>query len=287
MCKPNGTIIIVGTYVYEGDLLERLAKNKAYQLGFYPAINERGEPLWPQRWPLEKLEERRLEVGDYAFAKEYLLQKIALGSQFFKRDMFKFYDPNNVPSRLFRLISVDPAISTDGDYTAIVVTGTSDENKTYLLDYANIRTDDVQLIVDEIFRLVQANSVPYIQIETIGFQRLLKEWLYEKMREKNYHFGIEEARHYRSSKEARIMALQPRIAAGSLLFHPAAQEEVINQFLAFPRGLHDDLCDGLAMEIGKWDKPGPIIEPVPYNSFVWWQEKLKPQANSWQEALQL
>ena len=287
MVKPDGQLIVVGNYVYEGDLIERVEKNPAYKVAVYPAINVKGEALWPERWPIKKLDQRRLEIGEYAFAKEYLLHKISLGTQFFKRNMFKFYDPNVIPSRLFRLLSVDPAISLDGDYTAITVTGTSAENKTYLLDYANLRTDDIQLIVDEIFRLVQLHSVPYIQIETIGFQKLLKHWLYESMRGKNYHFGIEEIRTHQKSKEARIMALQPRIAAGSLLFHPTAQEEVLGQFLAFPRGLHDDLADSLSFQVGKWDQPGPIIEPVPYNSFKWWQDKLRPPTASWQEAIGL
>ena len=202
---------------------------------------------------------------------------------FFKREHFKYYE--TIPERLFRLLSVDPAISLDGDYTGITVTGTDEKNKTYLLDYLNLRTDNIQNVVDEIFRLVQTNSVPAIQIETIGFQKLLKHWLYEAMREKNYYFGIEEIRTHTKSKEARIMALQPRIAAGSLLFHPTKHEEVINQFLAFPRGLHDDLIDSLAFQVGKWDQPGPIVEPVPYNSFLWWKDKVRTSHGTWQEAL--
>lgn len=283
MVKPSGKMIVVGNFIYIGDLVESLEKNPAYEVGIYPAINERGEALWPQRWPIPALEKRRIEIGEYAFAKEYLLQKISLGTQFFKRSQFQYYD--SVPERLFRLLSVDPAISTEGDFTAICVTGTDEKNKTYLLEYANIRTDNIQQIIDEIFRMVQTHCVPYIQIETIGFQKLLKHWLYEAMREKNYHFGIEEITHHAKSKEARIMALQPRIAAGSLLFHPTKHEEVINQFLAFPRGLHDDLCDSLAMQIGKWDQPGPIEEKRPYNSFAWWREQIKPVNQDWVNAL--
>src|SRR3990167_2193531 len=242
MVKPSGNLIVIGTYVYSDDLIERLERNTAYHLGVYPAIKANGEALWPSRWPIDKLEERRIEVGDFSFGNEYLLQKQVLATQFFKRSHFQYYNETQIPDRLFRLLSVDPAISTEGDYTAITVTGTDDKNKTYLLEYANLRTDNIQYIVDEICRLVQSHSVPYIQVETIGFQKVLKHWLYEAMRQKNHHFGIEEIRTHTKSKEARIMALQPRIAAGSLLFHPTKHEEIINQFLAFPKGLHDDLC---------------------------------------------
>ena len=285
MVKPSGKMIVTGNFVYEGDLIESLEKNPAYKVGIYPAIGKTGLALWPERWSIEQLEKRRLEIGEYAFAKEYLLQKISLGTQFFKRSHFQYYNENEIPDRLFRLLSVDPAISTEGDYTALVVTGTSDKNKTYLLEYANLRTDNIQHIIDEIFRLVQSHGIRYIQIETIGFQKLLKHWLYEAMREKNYHFGIEEIRTHTKSKEARIMALQPRIAAGSLLFHPTKHEEVINQFLAFPRGLHDDICDSLSFQISRWDLPGPIEEKRPYNSFDWWKEQAQVKSDEWQVGL--
>lgn len=284
MCKPDGQIIVTGTFVYENDLIERLRKNKAYHCGEYPAIRN-GSALWPERWSLERLEQRRIEVGEYAFAREYLLERLSPGTQFFKKDMIRYYDPAKVPERLSRLLSIDPAISLDGDCTGIIVTGTSEENKTYLLDYANLRTDDVQKIVDEIFRLVELHDIQYVQIETIGFQRLLKEWLFDEMRKRDKHFGIEELKSYRASKETRIMALQPRIAAGSLLFHPTSQQEIIGQLLAFPRGLHDDLIDSMSMQIGRWDKPYPIVEKAPRGSFDWWVEQANPQPDSWRAAL--
>ena len=91
------------------------------------------------------------------------------------------------------------------------------------------------------------------------------------MREENLHFGIEEIRTHTKSKQARIMSLQPRIAAGSLLLHPTSQEDVIAQFCAFPRGLHDDAPDCLSFQTGCWDKPHALTEKAPEGSFSWWQ----------------
>lgn len=286
MVKPDGQMIVTGNYIYDGDLIDRIEKNPAYHRGFYPAISDR-KALWPERWSLDRLEERRKEVGDYAFCREYLLEKISLGNQFFKRSDVRYYDPERLPDRMYRLLSVDPAISLDGDYTAIVVSGTAENGKTYLLDYANLRTDDVQLIVDEIFRLVKEYAVPYIQIETIGFQKMLKHWLYDAMRLNNHHFGIEEIRTHRKSKEARIMALQPRIQAGSLLFHPTKHEEIISQLIAFPRGRYDDLIDAMSFQVGKWDKPEAMTITAPQDSWSWWKDQSKPPGKEWAEGLNL
>ena len=65
------------------------------------------------------------------------------------------------------------------------------------------------------------------------------------------------------------------------------QEEVISQLLAFPRGRNDDLIDALSFQVGKWDKPGPIIEKAPYNSFDYWKEKAKVEPSGWAEAMNL
>lgn len=282
MCKPDGQIIVTGTYVYDGDLIDRIEKNTAYKTFKYPAIMD-GQSLWPERWPLDKLAARRAEIESsddpFGFSKEYMLEKIDPKAQFFKREMFKRYDPLKLPERLSRVGSWDPAISLDGDFNAMMVTGTDEKNKTYLLDYSLMKSDDVQALVNEMFRLTTVHELPYWLLEEIGFQKLLKHWIYEKMREDNKHFGIEAVKTHTKSKQARIMALQPRIASGSLLFHPTAQEEVINQFLTFPRGMNDDAPDAMSFQIEAWDKPKPATVKAPKNSFEWWREQV-PENNS-------
>lgn len=287
MARPDAQIIVTGTYVYPDDLIERIKRNKAYPTFEYPAINSDGEPLWPARWSLKKLQARRLEVGEYGFRREYLLEAIDPEAQFFKRSMFQFYDPNNLPERMSRVGSVDPAITTDGDDTAIIACGTGEDKKTRVLGYSRLRTDDISAIVERVFEMVSTWKLPYILFETIGFQKLFKWHLYEAMREKNNYFGIEEIKTHRKSKQARIMALQPRIVSGALLFHPTEQEELISQFLAFPRGQRDDLIDALSFQVGKWDKPDAFIAPAPVNSFEWWRQQVPEKSQDWKDSLNL
>lgn len=292
MCKPNGQIIVTGNYVYDNDLIDRIEKNKAYNTFKYPCAvtgsdGKMRDPLWPEYWSLEKLEERRreLESSDdpFSFVKEYLLEKVDPAQQFFKRSMFKFYDPLKIPERLSRIGSYDPAITLDGDFNAMMVTGTDEKNKTYLMpEFVNVKSDDIQSVVDQMFRLTDLYSVPFWQLETIGFQKLLKHWIYEAMRERNAHFGIQEIKTHIKSKEARIMALQPRIANGSLLFHPTLHEAVIAQFCAFPRGLNDDMIDALSFQVGEWSKPHPKTEAAPKGSFDWWKAQVPDNSrDSW------
>lgn len=288
MIKPTAQIIMTGNYVYDGDLIDRTEKNKAYVTKKYPAITN-GVPLWPEYWNLESLAKRRSEIESsddpVGFEREYLLHKIDSKAQFFKRSMFKFYDPRKIPERLSRLGSVDPAITLDGDDTALVATGTADDRKTYVLGYDKLRTDDVSAIVEQVFGMVGKWSLPYIQFETIGFQKMFKHLLYEEMREKNVYFGIEEIKTHKKSKQARIMALQARIESGALLFHPTEHEEIIAQFCAFPRGQRDDLIDALSFQMGKWDKPDSYTAPAPGGSWEWWKQQVPGERQDWKSAL--
>lgn len=284
--NPDGQAILVGNPVHDGDVMERAEQEKIWPVYKFPAIKN-GKPLWPERWSLEALDLRRKEMagqgmGDYAFAKEYLLERIDMGNAFFKRDWLKKYDV--LPERMSKIMSVDPAISAQGDYTAIVVTGTSEDNRTYLLDRANMRTDNIQAIIDEIFRLAMTWGVDFVILETIGFQRLLKHWIHEEMRKRNVFFGIEELKAHKQTKEARIMALQPRLQAGALLFGPE-HDDVIAQLLAFPRGQHDDLIDALSFQVGWWDKPDKIVPKAPEGSWDDWASKLNPEIEDYRSKM--
>lgn len=283
MCTPHTQLIITASRVKDGDLIDQLESKKIFEPYLYPAIRQ-GKALWPQRWSLESLEQRRKEIGDHAFNREYLLLKVNPETSFFKQDQIHYYDDSNVmPARLYRIMSVDPAITAGGDFTGMVVTGTDQENKTYVLDFRNIKTDNIQNILDEIMSLAQLYRIDQLQMEAIGFQRLLRHWLDEEMRKRNFYFGVEEIRHHSKSKQARIMALQPRIQSGSLLFKPG-QTELIQQLLSFPNGKFDDIIDSLSMQINRWNTPGEIPQEIPEGSFDWWVNQTT-HADDWRTSL--
>ena len=280
MCRPDGKIVVTGTYVYPDDLIERIKRNKAYHTAEYPAINAKGQPLWPERWPLDKLAERRAEVGEFGFKREYLLEAIDPEAQFFKRSMFKFYD--KAPEKMSRAGSWDPAFNLGGDFNALMVTGTGEDKKTYLLDYAEFRSDNVAASIDEFFRLSELWDVPYWVIETIGAQTVLHENLNEAMRNRNKWLGIVPIKtHGPKRKVGRIMGLQPRIESGSLLFRKDEHEDVIKQFCAFPRGQHDDMIDALSFLMSHWDAPRPATMKAPPGSFEWWQSQKEEESTDW------
>lgn len=265
--KPNGQIIVVGTPVKYGDLFDILKDNKQYVHRRFPAINEDGTALWPSEFSMAVLEKKKEELNQYwFFAREYLLQRVDPDNAPFKANWFKFYTPETLPKRLSTLISVDPAITFEGDYTGIVVTGTDENNFTYVLSTRKMRTSNVNDIVSSIVGLGKQYGCRQLLIEAIGFQRLLKHWLYKEMESQGHYMGVEEIKSYTTSKTQRILALQPKIEMGKLLLMQN-QTDLLEQFMTFPKANHDDLTDALSMQVGHWRKASVETAPEIQGTF--------------------
>ena len=80
--EPDGAVILFATRLHEDDLIGRLkagSNAKEWRFIDLPAIansgdvlgRAEGEALWPERWPVELLTERKAEVGSIAFSCQY------------------------------------------------------------------------------------------------------------------------------------------------------------------------------------------------------------------------
>lgn len=68
--EPGGTIIVNATRWHPDDLIGRLLREEGerWRSIHLPAISDDGKALWPERWPLALLNQRRARVGEYAWA---------------------------------------------------------------------------------------------------------------------------------------------------------------------------------------------------------------------------
>ena len=72
LLEPNGRFWGLFTPWHINDLNSNLKRNPAYAL-FRRAVGDNLEPVWPEKWPSERLEERRREIGTLSFARAYRL----------------------------------------------------------------------------------------------------------------------------------------------------------------------------------------------------------------------
>ncbi|RLJ03621.1 MAG: hypothetical protein DRP11_00050 [Candidatus Aenigmatarchaeota archaeon] len=74
--RRRGHIVLIGTPRSKLDLMEELKKHPDYVVKTYPAIRN-GKALWPEVFGRKYLMEKKRELGEIPFNKEYLLNLIA------------------------------------------------------------------------------------------------------------------------------------------------------------------------------------------------------------------
>jgi phage terminase large subunit-like protein len=72
----TGRLMMVGTPFSYNDLYAQLEKTETFTVETYPAINQEGEALWPERWSLDALDQRRMSMPAIQFTREYLCEPI-------------------------------------------------------------------------------------------------------------------------------------------------------------------------------------------------------------------
>jgi len=92
MVTREGQLIVVGTPFHASDLYGFLRKNEMYTFIRFPGIikDARGNDraLFPWRWPLEALYDKRKEIGALSFSREILCQPISDDISIFPSHLF-------------------------------------------------------------------------------------------------------------------------------------------------------------------------------------------------------
>lgn len=137
--EPGGFVLICATRWHDDDLTGRLLDAQAqggdqWRHIHMPAIDDDGQALWPQRWPLEALERIRLAVGSKVFESQFQGRPVAASGGTFKHDWWRRYD--TLPAIVRIEIAVDSAFKTGtaNDYSVFAAWGADVAGNLYLLN---------------------------------------------------------------------------------------------------------------------------------------------------------
>ncbi|MEM6792179.1 MAG: phage terminase large subunit [Myxococcota bacterium] len=125
--EPGGSVLVVHTRWHPDDLIGHLSNDAEVEWEYHnlPVINdgsdparEEGAPLWPSRWPLDKLQARRREVTEFEWASLYQGQPRPRGDSVFGEP--QFYD--ELPSGGWYAHGADLAYTakTYADFSVVV-----------------------------------------------------------------------------------------------------------------------------------------------------------------------
>jgi hypothetical protein len=259
-------IIVISTRWHEDDIIGRLmAKQKqdeAESLSNYdrwtivefPAIavkdedfRDKGEALWPEKFPIEKLRKTENTLGPYEFSALYQAHPITSANQEFRETWFKnrtWAQVEGLDVRKFA--TIDPGgKGLENDNTGIIRNYVDKENK-WNLKAMGVHFDSKELL-DYIFRLHE-EGFEKIGIEETVYLKAVKPFYDDESRKRNKFPNIIPLKQPTVQKEIRIRGLIPRYASGSIIHVENECRDLEDELKVFPKGAHDDVADSLAMQ---------------------------------------
>jgi hypothetical protein len=272
--KGQGQIIVTGNPVDKIDFLGYLEENKAFTFRKYPALNDKDEPLAPRHYDRAAIEDKRASIPTHIFAREYMLKRVSSADARFKPEWITYYKPEDhridrdhpglgdVP--LYKVMTIDPALSPNGDYLAAIVTGCTNSGYVDVVDSMRFR-GDLDVGVGRLVDMMVANQPDYIGFEVFAFQSIYKTLLEREIKRRGLYFFVDEVgRDSKKKKAARIESLQPALAKRTLRFRKEDAWLVEELLLWDPisKTNQDDGIDALAWQVPLWRKPGESAVPA-------------------------
>jgi predicted phage terminase large subunit-like protein len=241
--EPGGHILNIMTRWHEDDLAGwQLAEHADdWSLLHMPAINEAGEALWPERYPIDALEKIREKVGPRTWQALYQGDPTPSDGVIWKRNWFDDASYTGAPPDLVSVITAWDTAVEEGqanDYTAWCRIGTDAFGRYWVLDVGRRRVDFPDLI-----RLVERGAgggedeVAVVEDASSGKSAI------QTLRKQSRRSVVKIAAV--KSKVIRAQAVAPFVEAGSVHLPRGHElyETLVGECTKLPHGRHDDLHD--------------------------------------------
>jgi predicted phage terminase large subunit-like protein len=248
---PGGRIIVIQTRWHESDLTGRLIEDEArggdkWTKLELPAINDQGEALWPEFYPLSVLERYRNVLPSRDWSALYQQRPTPDTGDYFKKDWFRFYE--TPPKHLRTYGASDYAVTASGgDYTVHLIAGIDPDDNLYILDVWRSQAES-HIWIEEYLNLVTKWKPLKWGQEQGQILKSLGPFIDKRMRERKTYCAQEPMTSV-ADKPTRARSFQARAAMGKVyLPHQAPWvADLLGEMMTFPAGKHDDQIDCLGL----------------------------------------
>lgn len=282
----NGRVIVIGTPIREGCIVDRLNNNYGWVTKIYDAIDESNKvSIWENYRSYEWVMDRKREYEElgmrWKWYAEFRCQISGEEDRLFKgwkywggelqnnggnnylkitrRNKEDLPVPEIIPVNTF--LGIDPASSTKktADFSITFRIAYDADRNIYVLPYFRQRVTPLAH-AEQIIETVKNDKPSRGQVETVGYQEMLRTYLRQRLDEEGLYLpGLETKYNPRTEKSARLETMQPFFATGKIWIMED-MPELEDEFNMYPRGKHDDLLDGLYYATRKLISPDHITE---------------------------
>jgi predicted phage terminase large subunit-like protein len=211
-----------------------------------------GDPLWPERFPLKLIENRR-RMDPIGFSALCQGRPTPPEGAFYKRQQLFGYMPDDMPKNARYYITGDLAVSTErkGNKTCVGLWLLDENDTLYLAPDLYWDKKQADESVDEIIAICQRWPVFEGWFEKHQLERAIGPFLRKRMEEEQLYtpFG---SLTLNGSKGARAISIRGRMAQGKVRFPmfapwwPQAQDQLL-KFTGSGDDAEDDFCDMLSL----------------------------------------
>ena len=269
--QPNGAIIIIATRWSERDLIGRVLQDAAergkpdeWRVIEFPAILPSGNPLWPEFWSLELLEDLKEELPPSKWNAQYQQKPTGEEGAIVKRDWWKVWDRDDPPPCDFIIQSWDTAFTKNerSDFSACTTWGVfclnEDEKDVniILLDAFQKRMEFPELKDKALEHYKEWQPDAFIVEAKAAGAPLIFELRQMGIPVSDYT-PTRGKRGQSNDKIARLNSVADLFRSGKV-WAPDTRwaREVVDTMAAFPNAAHDDLVDSSVMALMRFRQGG-------------------------------
>lgn len=145
--EPGGAIVLIMSRWDSDDLAGRLLSmsdngtGEKFERLHLPALNDKGEALWPERWPKSALDDVRLAIGSRAWSAQYMGSPRPQEGNILDSRKLRQCLPHQVPPLLRHVRRWDLAFSDKqgADFVAGALLGIAEDGHIYILDMKRLK----------------------------------------------------------------------------------------------------------------------------------------------------
>lgn len=251
-------VFVIGTILHYDSLLSHLLdpeKYSKFHKRLLMAVDDDWDPdsvLWPGMWPVEALKAKEEDIGAVDFDQEYRNRPLNKLTQEFQEEWFvqHAYTLDEIRDVvMLKIMGVDPAISQKekADFFGKCTIGIGPRGHIFVL-----RAEQKKIPFNEQVKFLceryDDERPEMIGIESVAYQRALKQRLDEVSRETRRYIPVKEVE-AKGEKFTRIKTMAPLVENGTIRFRMDDSQKVLRSQLLFLGKTKDDVADALEIAV--------------------------------------